>query len=388
MSTIAIPRPAGASRALLMFMGFCTFLNLYATQSLLPLFERAFGASKVHVGLTVSATTLAVALASPFAGLVAERVERRILLAASILAIAATTLAAGLAPGLDALIAVRFLQGLAIPTAYVATMGYIGEAWGAEEVGMAMATYVTGNVLGGFSGRVLAGFLAAHLGWREAFAVLGLLALAGAAAVYAAVRPSAEALPTPVGWRALPGLFVDRTLAPTYAVGFGMLFTLVGLFTYVNFHLAGAPYGLGTAQLGLVFTVYLVGTVVTPIAGRWIDRLGARAIGAGALAASAVGIGLTLSPWLPLVIAGLAIAASGVFVGQSCATGRVGVAAGPRRGLAAGLYLGCYYAGGSLGGVLPGTLWGLGGWPACAALLAGAALLTAGMILAWWPRQA
>src|SRR4051812_49429765 len=45
--------------------GFCVFLNVYATQTLLPLFTKLFGASKFEVSLTVSSTTIGIALAAP-----------------------------------------------------------------------------------------------------------------------------------------------------------------------------------------------------------------------------------------------------------------------------------------------------------------------------------
>jgi hypothetical protein len=39
--------------------GFCVFLNVYATQTLFPLFRRVFTASEFEVSLTVCATTVA-----------------------------------------------------------------------------------------------------------------------------------------------------------------------------------------------------------------------------------------------------------------------------------------------------------------------------------------
>ena len=36
---------------------------------------------------------------------------------------------------------------------------------------------------------------------------------------------------------------------------------------------------------------------------------------------------------------------------------------------AAGLYLTCYYLGGTAAGVLPGAFWALGKWPACVAFI-------------------
>src|SRR4051794_8604855 len=62
-----------AATVAIMLAGVAAFLNLYATQPLLPMFARIFAASKAAVGMTVSAATIGVALSAPFCGLVAER---------------------------------------------------------------------------------------------------------------------------------------------------------------------------------------------------------------------------------------------------------------------------------------------------------------------------
>lgn len=63
-------------------------------------------------------------------------------------------------------------------------------------------------------------------------------------------------------------------LMASCAVGFCVLFSLVGAFTYVNLYLAAAPFNLSTAGLANMFAVYLVGVLVTPLAGRHIEQLG------------------------------------------------------------------------------------------------------------------
>ena len=57
--------------------GFCTFINLYAPQSLLPTLADAFGASVAHTGLTVTACLLAVAFVAPFVGGISDAFGRR-----------------------------------------------------------------------------------------------------------------------------------------------------------------------------------------------------------------------------------------------------------------------------------------------------------------------
>ena len=81
--------------------GFCVFMNVYATQTLLPLLERVFGATKFHVSMTVSATTVGIALAAPLVGLLAERVGRRQTMAASVALLTLPILLAATAPGLN-----------------------------------------------------------------------------------------------------------------------------------------------------------------------------------------------------------------------------------------------------------------------------------------------
>src|SRR5882724_13009235 len=65
-------------------IGFCVFLNVYATQALLPLLARIFSAGKFEVSLTVSATTIGIALGSPILGLLAERLGRREVMVGSV----------------------------------------------------------------------------------------------------------------------------------------------------------------------------------------------------------------------------------------------------------------------------------------------------------------
>ena len=61
-------------------------------------------------------------------------------------------------------------------------------------------------------------------------------------------------------------------LVSTYAVGFGILFTFVALFTYVNFVLAAPPFDLSPTMLGAIFVTYLAGAVAVLGLGRAIAR--------------------------------------------------------------------------------------------------------------------
>jgi MFS family permease len=382
---LAGPRAESGRRTMaVVFAGFCAFLGLYATQPLLPLLEQVFHAGKVGVSLTVTAATAGVALAAPAIGSIADRFGRKrvIVLSATLLALA--TLLAATATTLNMLVFWRFLQGMFTPGVFAVTVAYIQEEWG-ERTGSAMAAYVTGTVIGGFTGRMTTGLVASHANWRWSFVALGLTGALGAAAL-AGFLPRERRF----GGRTGAGSFVsaardhlrNRALVATYAAGFCVLFSLLGAFTYVTFYLAAPPFRLSPAALASLFFVYLVGAAVTPPCGRAIDRYGRRNAMAAAMGVAALGILLTLSHSLWLVAAGLAVVCSGVFVAQSAANSYIGVAARRDKALAVGLYVTFYYVGGSAGAALPGYVWALGGWPACVALFALVQLSTVAIALA------
>jgi MFS family permease len=183
----------------------------------------------------------------------------------------------------------------------------------------------------------------------------------------------------------MQALFRSRRLVATFAVGFNVLFSLVGVFTWITFHLSAAPFRLSTTALSSLFFVYLVGLVVTPGAGFLITRIGLRSGISGAIGLSMIGVVLTLSSSLTVVILGLALVCSGVFIAQTAAQSHLRVAAPPdARVTAAGMYMTCYYFGGTAAGVVPGVFWAMGKWPACAGFIIAMQAVALGIALAGW----
>jgi MFS family permease len=358
--------------------GVAAFLNLYSTQPLLPLLRETFGASTLEAGLTITAPTIAVGVFAPFIGRLADRLGLRHVIVLSVWMLTVATALAGTSHTLRQLIAWRFLQGVATPGIFASTVAYIHEVWPPTHAGRATASYMTGTIIGGFTGRAVSGIMAADATWQMAFVALAVLTGAVALALTLRLPAEADARLNPL----CPGgdaraarqegighLFRNRRLLATCGVGFSVLFTQVAMFTYVTFHLAAPPYLLSTFALGWLFIVYLVGAVVTPFAGRWIDRYGHRTGIASAMAIGGAGALLTLASWLPAIVAGLALCATGVFTAQATTSSYIGAVTPSDRALAVGMYSTFYYAGGSAGGALPSLVWKSGGWTACVALV-------------------
>ncbi len=384
--------PSRLAVAAVALCGVCAFLELYSTQPLLPLLTRLFHASKTGVSLTVSAATLGAALSAPIFGSFVERLPRKRVIVACLAGIALPTLLAATSTSLAQLIFWRFLQGMVVPGIVAVVVTYIGEEWPPNRIALVMSFYVSGTALGGFLGRVSAGVLADWFSWQVSFLVVGIVALAGAGAVAAWLphgrrRPP---LPTPSATRLtffpqLRSLFRNRRLVATFAVGCNVLFSLVAVFTWITFHLSAAPFLLSTAALSSLFFVYLIGLVITPAAGYIITHVGLRAGIGGAILCSMAGVLLTLAPSLPVVIVGLTLVCTGVFISQAASQSHLRVAAPPEaRVTAAGLYITCYYIGGTAAGVVPGAFWALGKWPACVAFILAMQAVALAIALVGW----
>ena len=355
-----------ASRPIVWIIGFFAFLNVYSMQAVLPMVMQDFHATPLQAGATVGATVLAIALVSPFMGMLSDALGRKHILCSALFALTLPTALIALAQSLHTIILLRFLQGLAVPGIVVVLIAYLSEECKTGQVARMTSTYVGGTVMGGFCGRFLTGHTSDLLGWRTAYVALAVLNFLGALLVlwqlpasrhFVANRNARGAL------RILGRHLSNRRFLAICALGFCVLFSLVGSFTYVNLYLAQPPFGLTAAGLANVFGVYLLGVVVTPMAGRFIVRYGFLRSVLTSLALSASGLLLTLLPSLLAVIAGLAVCSSAVFICQSATISHIADHVTEGRSLATGLYYFSYYAGGAAGSWVAGLAFEGWAWP-------------------------
>ena len=372
--------------------GFCTFLNLYSPQALLPELGREFGASAAAISTIMTASTLAVALTAPVTGAIADMLGRKRVITFALFAVSLPTVMLTFAPDVHAIAIWRFVQGLFLPAIFAVTVAYIGDEWPPNEVAGVAGVYVTGSSIGGFAGRMVPGALADLIGWRPAFVVLATMTLIAAVAILF-ILPQEKRFVRSAGLRASLAQMLQHLRNPqliaTFAVGFGTLFNFIATFTYISFHLAGPPYNFSSTWLGALFFTYLGGTAMTPWTGRLIARFGRRNFVLRVIAVWIAGALLLLSPSLALIIAGLVVCATCGMLCQSVSTGYIAVIAKQGRSSAVGLYVTCFYVGGSVGAFLPGLTWSSAGWPSVVAMLVAMQIIMACIVaFAWAPDRA
>ena len=246
----------------------------------------------------------------------------------------------GMSKSVDALIFWRFLQGLAVPGITVVLIAYIGEEYSDNIAGM-MSLYVSGTVLGGFSGRFFAGHLHEWMGWRWGYGVMAVLTMVGAIWVLKSLPKSQHFQKSQNRQDALRLLLShtkNRHVMSACLLGGCVLFSLVGCFTFINLHLADAPYQLLASHLSNIFALYLIGMIITPLSVKIIARFGMENTIIFAIICSIMGLFITLYEPLPLIIIGLTVMSSGVFITQSATISYIASHTKEGRSLAAGLY--------------------------------------------------
>ena len=339
--------------------------------------------SPAAMGSAVNASTIGMAIAGLGVAILSRKIDRRPGILASLAMLAIPTALLASAPNLAVFTALRVAQGLCMATAFTLTLAYLGEHPSAVDSATASAAYITGNVASNFVGRFISAAVADHFGLASNFYFFAVLNLAGALLVYFTVQraPPAHCLGRTVETQIASWTLHLRNprLLAAFGIGFCILFAFIGTFTYVNFVLVRPPFMTGPMELGFVYFVFLPSVITTPLAGRFIGRLGTRATFWGALALAGTGLPLALIPSFPAVLAGLVLVGVGTFFAQAVATGYVSCTATSDRGSASGIYLSCYFCGGMVGSAVLGQIFDRYGWPACVAGI-GASLAIAALL--------
>lgn len=364
MTTLHSRLPTLSEKFTIAMIGFFAFLQVYSVQAILPVLMTDLKATEVQAGMAVGATVLAIALISPFMGMMSDAVGRKPFIVSSLLMLALPTALIGMASSIHEVIFWRFLQGVSVPGITVVLIAYISEEYSSKLATM-MSLYVSGTVLGGFSGRFFAGHLEHFIGWRYGYVVMAICTLIGAIWAYKSLPRSQNFIISENFRTAFATLFSHTKNLHVICSGFlgaCVLFSLVGCFTFINLHLSESPYLLMPADLANIFAIYLIGMVITPLSTRVVIRFGMTSTILLAILVSITGLLMTLFMPLGIVIMGLTLMSSGVFITQSATISYLTSHVSEGRSLASGLYYMGYYGGGFIGAWACALAYAQGKW--------------------------
>lgn len=185
---------------------FSTLMELLDTTVVnvsLPHIMGNLGATFDDIGWVVTSYSVAIIIVLPISGWLGQRLGRKNYYMASVILFTLFSFFCGHAHSLSELVFFRFLQGIAGGGMAPTAQAILIETWPVEELGMAMAMFGMGAVLGPVIGPVLGGYITDTLSWPWVFYIN--IPLCGVALFFIEtfIRPTPRHRGAPVDWRGL-----------------------------------------------------------------------------------------------------------------------------------------------------------------------------------------
>ena len=346
--------------------GLATFALLYCVQPILPVLSQQFGVSPATSSISLSMSTGLMALGLLFTGPLSDAIGRKSVMATALLLAAICTLLSATMTSWHGILLMRALIGLSLSGVAAVGMTYLSEEIHPSMVAFSMGLYISGNSIGGMSGRLITGVITDFSSWRVAVAVIGCFALAAALMFWKILPASRHFRPASLKPRSLLINFRlhwrDQGLPLLFAEGFLLMGAFVTLFNYIGYRLLSAPWFLSQAVVGLLSVVYLTGSWSSPKAGALTARFGRGTVLLFSTAIMLAGLLITAFNSLWLILPGMMLFTAGFFAAHAVASGWIGPRARRAKGQASSLYLFSYYVGSSVAGTLGGVFWHHYGW--------------------------
>ncbi|PET69464.1 MFS transporter [Priestia megaterium] len=362
--------------------GFSTFAILWGTQPLLPEISKELQVSPATSSLVLSSTTIALAISMLISGSLSEVFGRKSIMALSLALSSILSILTALSPDFHLLILTRVLQGIVLAGLPAVAMAYLGEEIEPKSLGIAMGLYISGNSIGGMSGRIISGILTDYINWHAGLIGIGIITLISSFIFCLLLPPSANFTPKKLMLKPLMKSLISHLKEPAliciFIIGFLVSSIFASLYNYIGFELIKPPYNLSQTLVGFIFIVYIVGTFSSTWMGSLSDTHGRGKILYISLFILLTGSCITLNTTIWIKILGIAVFTFGFFASHSIASGWVGKVSTHDKAQASSLYLFFYYGGSSINGTASGLVYSNLGWNGLVTLIASFSVLAIG----------
>lgn len=355
-----------AIRNCMLISGLSVFAQLYLFQPMLSELSNNFGISLATSSLSVSISTIGMATGLFLFAFKADAVAREKLMGMALILSALLTIASSFTSNFTLLLFLNFLKGIALSGVSAVALAYLSDEIEPGKIGLAISLYLSGNTIGGMSGRVAGSLLAGWGGWQQAALVIG-----GASLILGflfrwkipassrisrgnpSIKEKAGQMRDFLGKR----LFIGMYLIAALAMG-----VFVSVYNYISVQLESPRYGLPHPVVAMIFVMYLTGVAGSIIVGSLSDKHKPEQLLRYSLILLGIGLSMLLIPQLWALILGLGILTFAFFSTHTVASRIVSVNASRSKSSATSIYWLFYYAGSSVVGSLTGIILTQFGW--------------------------
>lgn len=239
----------------------------FMTNTTLPVYATALGASTSMVGIIVSSFSVSAILIRPFAGPAFDSFSRKKLLLGSQAIICICLFMYGIVNSIPALIAVRLVHGIGIGCGGPLAMSLVSEFLPKSKFASGISIYALAQSFAQVIGPAVGLYLMEAIGFSYAYFTAGCTLIIAIVGVTLIKEPYRERLPYQLKF--------DRMFAPQ-AIGKGIALMLLAIsFSCTASYVVLYGYSRGVQDMGIFFVIYALCLVVTrPLFGKMADKFG------------------------------------------------------------------------------------------------------------------
>ncbi|MDG4654898.1 MFS transporter [Chryseobacterium arthrosphaerae] len=342
------------------FSGLSVFAQLYLFQPMLPMAAEHFKVSVGNTSLLVSSSTIGMALGLLFFAFKADSYSRKGLMVFSLISSALLTIISTWIPSLSLLIVIGLLKGFVVSGVSAVALAYLTEEVNALAVPAAISMYLSGNTIGGMSGRILATLFAGEFGWRNAVLLIGIESLILGAVFWKLFPESRFFNPQKTDYhlkvKQMKFFLTNPYMLRLYCTAALLMGVFVSVYNYLTFRLEAKPFSLSHFIIAFIFLMYIFGVFGTMIVGRLSRRFPMNDILKGSILFMLTGAALLLSENIYVLIFGLGLFTLSFFAAHTMASQMTALYAKRGKSSATSIYWLFYYFGSSILGSGTGYL--------------------------------
>ena len=328
--------------------------------------QASFGVSLATGSLAVSASTIGMATGLFLFAFKADTFKRERLMSLSLILSALLTITSAFMSHFVLLLLLNFLKGIALSGVSAVALAYLSDEIEPGKIGLAISLYLSGNTIGGMTGRVTGSLLAGWGGWQQAVWAIGITSLLLGYLFYWKIPASSQVSQNSISIKEklqqMKDLLSKRLFIGMYLIAALAMGVFVSVYNYISIQLESPRYGLPHQMIAMIFVMYLTGVAGSIIVGKLSDKHRPERLLRYSLILLGAGLSMLLIPRLWALIAGLGILTFAFFSTHTIASRIVSVNASRSKSSATSIYWLSYYAGSSIIGSLTGIILARFGW--------------------------
>lgn len=338
-----------------------TMFCLYGMQSIQPLLLEIFQLSKFQAALLTSAVMLPLGFAPFIFGYIFHGQSVKKILRFAILYLGFFEILFGLSQNYELLLAIRFLQGLAIPAVLTSISSYISQHTHEDHIQTNIAYYIGATIIGGYFGRLLAGICTELFGWRVFFILLGFVLIYLFIALDKLQDTTIQEDKKSIDL--LLKLLANRHYLLIFLSVFFVFFIFSAILNFLPFELLLSNPNISPKEIGFIYTGYIMGLLVSLYSNQIRQFFkNEKSILLGALLIYFVGVLGLLEDGYTARLLVMFLVCLGMFLFHTTSSGYINKLAKQNKSIVNGVYISFYYLGGALGSIAPSLLYETYGW--------------------------